>query len=71
MSDKRWFTKHIQEQDKEILDLIAKCIEIISSHSLWNEENKYVFKDGESWSRYDPEWEIAKNTGKLEEIDSE
>lgn len=61
--------EHIEEQDKEIFDLIARVIEIINTHSLWSEDC-YVFKDKEVWKRFDPDYEMAKNTGKLEELDN-
>jgi hypothetical protein len=56
---------HIKEQDKEIFDLIARCIDIIHTHSLWGSEDEYVYSDGEIWHRFDPDYDRAINTGAL------
>jgi hypothetical protein len=64
--------RHVKEQDKEIFDLIAKVIEVIADNNLWGDyPYEYKFKDGEVWHRFDPEHDLAKNTGKLEETPSE
>lgn len=57
--------KHVVEQDKEIFSLIALVIDVIQSHSLWGSDDEYTFSNGETWYRFDPDWERAKNTGKL------
>lgn len=62
---------HIKEQDMEIFDLIAKVIEVIQTHSLWGSEDEYVFKDGETWHRFDPILDIARNVGKTNECDND
>ena len=62
---------HIKAQDMEIFDLIAKVIEVINIHDGWGSECMYRFKSGEVWSRFDPEHDLAKNTGKLPEEDNE
>lgn len=54
--------EHIQEQDKEIFDLIAKviyCINIIG----WDKEDSFTFPDGDVWKRFDPDWEYKKTQG--------
>lgn len=51
---------HIKEQNKEIFDLIARVIEVIQTHSLWGSEDEYVFKDGQTWYRFDPDYELSK-----------
>jgi hypothetical protein len=55
---------HIIEQDKEIYDLISRVIEVIHTHDLWGSEDEYVFKDGEVWHRFDPDYEHARNVAK-------
>lgn len=54
---------HIKDQDKEIFDLIARCIDIINTHSLWGGEDEYTYTDGEVWNRFDPDYDRAINTG--------
>jgi len=53
---------------KERFDLIARVIELINIVG-WNEEGKYTFKDGETWERFDPDYDInqAKETYKHEQ----
>lgn len=68
--NRRELIEHIEEQDKEIFDLIARvifCIEIIG----WDEEDSFTFPDGETWGRFDPDYDRAKNVNKLEELDNE
>ena len=70
MKTNRQLQQHILEQDKEIFDLIARVIEVIHTHSLWGDEDEYIFKDGETWYKFDPENEKAINVNKVE-IDNE
>jgi len=46
--------EHIKDQDIEIFDLIAKCIELINVIG-WNDDDTYTFNDGERWSKFDPD----------------
>jgi hypothetical protein len=62
---------HIREQDMEIFSLIARVIEVIKNHHLWGGDDEYVFDDGEVWYRFDPDYMLAKNTGKLTEEDKD
>ena len=59
--------EHIKEQDKEIFDLIARCIDIIQTHSLWGSEDEYVYSDGETWHRFDPDYTRAVNIGAIQD----
>lgn len=44
---------HIEEQDREMFDLVAKCVELINKLG-WNEFDQYVFNDDDVWSKFDP-----------------
>jgi len=59
--NKKEMIEHIKEQDMEIFDLIAKVIEVITDHSLWDGDDNYTFNDGEKWSRFDPDYEAERN----------
>ena len=62
--------EHIREQDIEIFSLIAKVIEVIKNHHLWGDDDEYIFDDGETWKRFDPDYELSKK-GIIEESDNE
>lgn len=36
---------------QENFDLIAKVIELLTSHDLWDHDGFYTFNDGERWAR--------------------
>jgi hypothetical protein len=63
--------QHIVEQDKEIFSLIALVIDVINTHSLWGSEDEYTFSNGETWYRFDPDWEQSKTHAKTEELNNE
>jgi hypothetical protein len=41
--------------DVENFDLIAKVIELLDTHDLWEPNGTYSFKDGERWAQFKPE----------------
>jgi hypothetical protein len=45
---------HIEALDKECFDLQRRTLELIERIG-WGEGGKYTFKDGVTWSRFDPE----------------
>lgn len=35
----------------ETFDLIAKVIELLTDHNLWDDDGTYTFSDGERWAK--------------------
>ena len=42
------YSEHL---DIENFDLIAKVIELLTTHDLWEPDGTYTFEDGERWAR--------------------
>ena len=49
--------EYVLELEMETFDLIAKIISILKDHDLWGDDGTYTFKDGDRWSRFEPEIE--------------
>lgn len=49
--------QYIEELEMETFDLIAKIVGILKEHNLWEPDGTYTFKDGDRWSRFEPEVE--------------
>ena len=43
----------LRDQDKEMFDLIAKCVELINKIG-WGDDDTYTFNDGDRWNKFDP-----------------
>jgi hypothetical protein len=44
-----------RELNMECHDLIARVIELLTSHDLWGPDGTYTFKDGERWAQLEDE----------------
>ena len=53
--DNKELREHIFDQDKEIYDLIAKVIEVVKNNNLWDDNDSYIFDNGEVWKRFEPD----------------
>lgn len=42
-----------EDLELETFDLIAKVIDLLDTHELWEPDGTYTFKDGERWARLD------------------
>ena len=42
-----------EDLDLENFDLIAKVIELLTTHNLWNPDDTYTFEDGERWAKFE------------------
>lgn len=47
------FISHIEDQDREHFDLIAKVVELINVIG-WDDSEGYCFSDGDRWHKFDP-----------------
>lgn len=48
---------YIQELEEECFDYLAKVVEILTKHNLWNDDDTYTFDNGDRWSKFCPEEE--------------
>jgi len=49
--------KQIRALEMESFDLIAKIVDILTTHKLWDDKDRYTFSDGDRWARFNPEQE--------------
>ena len=50
-------TKDYKQLEMETFDLIAKIVNILKEHNLWDDDGTYTFKDGDRWARFEPDQE--------------
>ncbi len=49
--------EYILSLEMETFDLIAKIVAILKDEDLWDDADTYTFRDGDRWSKFDPEVE--------------
>lgn len=50
----------IRSEERENFDLVAKVVELINVIG-WEDDDCYVFADGDRWHKFDPVEESIKN----------
>lgn len=46
---------YMKDLEQECFELVAKVIELLDKHDLWDENGSYVFNDGYEWNKFRPD----------------